>query len=104
METSGNGYGTAEVLGPEFDAGLWEFIAEVAAGRGEPGPQLFKIACCLVGMWQGTVAELYMRISGAGPGEAAEYVAELISAQRILCGSLAAPEAPGQEHLPEMMA
>ena len=95
METSGNGYGTAEVLGPEFDAELWEFIAEVASGRGEPGPQLFKIACCLVGMWQGTVAELYMRIRGAGLGEAAELVAELINAQRILCGSLAASEATG---------
>jgi hypothetical protein len=78
---------------PAFNLEIWEFIAGVRAGRAEAGADhLFAIARFLVGLWESTMAGLHQRVTGSSDAEANAYIAELVSAQQALYGSLAAGE------------
>jgi hypothetical protein len=82
-----------EEPGPDYDARLWQFVADVRDGTAaEDDPEAFMHACVLAGLWEGIMAELIMRVKGVSREEAVTAVGALIEDQRLLCGSLAATE------------
>jgi len=81
---------------PAFAAELWKFVADVNEGVAEPSPLDFRLACDLVGMWQGIAGLFYQARTGCSEEAAAEHIAQMILDQRSLYGSLAAK--PSRHH------
>jgi hypothetical protein len=78
---------------PQFHADLWAFVDDVQADRlrSDPAPEdAADFAYVLVGMFTEVLAQLHAASQGIGEEEARAKTLELVAAQRVLYGSLAA--------------
>jgi hypothetical protein len=82
-----------KVDSPAFSAALWAFIDDVQADRlrsDPPAEDAADFAYMLVGMFTEVLAQLHAASQGVGEQEARAKTFELVQAQRVLYGSLAA--------------
>lgn len=77
-------------LDPEFEARLWEFIADVRDGTARDRPDVFEIAQWLVASWRVTLVQFYVQAHGVALGEAESLVDEIIDDRRAMWASFAA--------------
>jgi hypothetical protein len=82
-----------KVESPAFSAALWAFVDDVQADRlrsDPPAEDAADFAYMLVGMFTEAIAQLHAASQGIGREQAWAKTLELVQAQRVLYGSLAA--------------
>jgi len=75
---------------PAVQARLWDFIVCAREGTAEDGPDMFTFGCQLIGMWEVAFAMYYAKVKDVTRADADAAVGEMVEAQRLLWGSLAA--------------